>query len=434
MFDCKTIIEPLIASYKDMNIFFIALEREYLNANKELIKSKEPIEQWEYKYEFPRKNSFLKITLSKEKGLELYLVTPDKIEELKRGKNSAFELWENCETFEAIMKEYNLDFSPQYTEEFKNLLFSVDKGSVISLNNGKCYACTNIKNKSIILKECFKGNIEDISIEAFKQSETFEVDLSDENSIQELYKHAYNHRTMDADIRITYNSKHGKEYVTNIEKELNPEETKLLNVGPIQLKVIRQDLKYIWLDSDNKEIDRELVGRMFAWAHLSLPEIRLKERIVPYVNETVKDALFLKEVQQLITEHNFEIIPEKAFSYQKEEMQFMTIRGLQKQESGSFDIVAFGFFNGNIIKIPCTFNDNLNELIPQGTTVVSDEEFIEFGEEKYSETIFHLETEYSKFLDKYSPKKKDEYMRNLIEETLKKHSPLFKEDINKLKD
>ena len=119
------------------------------------------------------------------------------------------------------------------------------------------------------------------------------------------------------------------------------------------------------IDSDNKEIDRELVGRMLAWAHLSLPEIKLKERIVPYINETVKDALFLKEVQQLITEHNFEIIPEKAFSYQKEEMQFMTIRGLQKQESGSFDIVAFGFFNGNIIKIPCTFNDNLNELIPQ---------------------------------------------------------------------
>ena len=434
MFNYKETIKKLIASYENISGFFVALETEYLNSIQIALNEGKPIENYQYQHKFIGKKCTLTINLSEQGTLEMYLETPDKIIELRRYGVSNIELLHNFEVFDSTMKEYELSFTPLFTEEFKKILLGTEKGSILALNNGKCYACTNIKNSSIILKECFKGNVEDISIDAFKQSETFEVDLSDDNSIQELYKYAYNHRTKEANIRITYNSKHGKEYVTDIEKELKPEETKCLNIGPIRLKVIRQGLKYIWLDSDNREINRELVGRMFAWAHLALPEMELSKRLVPYVNDIVKDTCFLKEVQQLITEKKFNEIPKKAFKCQKEEMQFMTIRGLQKQESGSFDIVAFGFYNDNIIKIPCTFNDNLNELIPQSTTVVSLKEFVEFCEEKYSETILHLESEYSKYFEEHNIKKKDEYMKSLIEKTLKKHPPLFKEeDINKLK-
>ena len=430
MFDYKTAIKKLIASFENIISFFYALEYECVKAFEN-----RPIEDYKYQHEFIGKNSTLTIVLSNQKCVELYLETSDRIIVLSRYGYSFNEFMQNILAFEEAMEEYELGFAPPFTDDFKENLLEIDKGSILALNNSKCYVCTNVKNGSIILKECFKGNVENISIESFKQSETFEVDLSDDNSIQELYKYAYNHRTKDADIRIIYNSKHGQEYITNIEKELKPEERKLLNIGPIQLKVIRQGETYIWLDSENKEIDRELVGRIFVWAHLALPEIRLKERSLQCISVSEKDTNFLKEVQQLITEHAFESVSEIAFEYQEEEMQFMTMRGLQKQESGSFDIIAFGFYNGNIIKIPCTFNDNLEKLIPQSKNVVSFKEFFEFCEEKYSESILHLESEYSNYFINHDAKKKNEYLKAIIEETVKNQTPYFKgEDINKLKE
>lgn len=440
MFDYEKLIKENFAICEDdFHNLYVRIEQSNAKQNKNF-------ESWIYKYNFPRPDSYFVAECNKDGNAKLYLSVKGKIYTLGGKEKSVRELMDEASIFKKVMEENHLNFCPKYSQEFKNEITKADVGTVISLNTKRMIVCTG-KNKDGVLffKDCFSGKVENISINSFKNGLTFSVNTNDYNNIQDLFEYAYNRKTLTANIRIVTNSSHGAYTATDIEKTVKKNDTFILNVGPIRLKVCDFNGKKIWYDTDNQKLDRKTVELLFGWVQLSLPDIEIQRPCISFTSEVLQDSGFLQNVQNLIKAQLFKEIPKIAFKYSEENniLTYLNITGYEQQINKNFDTVTYafqGFNNNQIIKTTYVFEENSKEYVPLKTEPVTIEEFISFCRKKYDETVLFLETEYTQlaknYKDQFQDKRTVDVLTNiLIDGHKQKNPPLVSpKDASKISD
>ena len=396
MFNYEQLIKSVFALFEDD---FYNL---YVNLEERNGRENTNYEPWTYRYDFPRKNAHFVTECNENGNVKFYLSIEGKIYTLGGKEHSPRDLFKEADTFHEIMSKYHLNFCPKHNKEFANLIKSAEKGTVISLNTGRMISCVDKKGDTLLFKECFSGKLEDLKIESFQNGKTFSVNINNYDDIQDIFEHAYNTRSLTANLRVSINSKHGAYEVTDVEQKLSQNETLKVHVGPINLKISDFNGKKFWFDSNNKQIDRETIETLFGWASLTLPEIKI-DRPEMFLPEKMQNASFVQDIQNLIKEKRFDMIPSAAFSYSENNRvpTFLNITGFERQQNGSYDMTTFAFKDNRIIKIVYSFNEKLSEPIPVETKEINDKEFICFCKQKYDDTIHFLKTEYTPLVEKY---------------------------------
>jgi len=249
-------LELLLGKFEG-NFYDLLINIERINT-----KRNHNLDSWTYKRNYPHKKASLSISLDNKGQCTFLLKTQQKTYSFGNGR-SPKELMDDGEKLKAALKENHLYLTPEYTPEFLDALFSADIGSYIVLNTRKMISCVRKEGNKIWLKDCFDGNINHMTVNSFKNSNEYFVDKNDYDSIQSLFCKAYDTKSLTAPIRVGIQSGEGLSEVFKRENSIKENEAVIYRIGNIKLKLCDVNKKKIWFDTDNRQIDRKLVGNLF---------------------------------------------------------------------------------------------------------------------------------------------------------------------------
>jgi len=417
MFDYKKMVLSAFKTYEDdMYNLLVTLERYNVQNNES--------EAWTYTYTFPRPNSRLAIRCGENGCVNMALLTPEGTFHMGGTERNVREMQKQASHLHEMMEKYHLNFCPRHTEEFRQIVKNADVGTVISLNTGRMISCIDKQGLTVVFQDCFAGNIDDLTLDSFRQGRVFPVETNDPEAIQDLFEYAYNRRTLTANIRVAMNSTHGAYAVTDIENRVKDNEAYSVHVGPIHLKVCDFNGKKVWYDNNNHKIERSIVENLFGWVQLSIPDIKIKRPVDFILEDKVQDQQFLHTVQQMLATRDFRQVAEFATQYaiQNKRPATLTIKGFSPDGTGSYDLTSYSFHENRITKVIYEQLDEWNQPIPLRTEMVAVGDFEEFCERAYDSSVQFLETEYSKQIEKLPPDVlKDRTGKELVSILMEQH-------------
>lgn len=412
--------------------FLLALQ-EY--ADKKIEKG-ELKKDFHYSFPFPNTKNSFGFYIDNNQNCVLQLNINDKVYYANKSEKNIKEVQNNCHNIFELMKKNNLHFTPAYNNDFYKEVASCDVGSVMILNTSKAISCVKRDGANLLFKECFTGDLDNLTIDCFKSSKTYSVDLDNPATIQNLFDYAYSIRTLTANLRCRHGSDYGQTQITSIESKLSSGESAKIHIGPeINLKVYNIHNQYIWYEvgETTNKIDRELVANILGWANLSLPEISAYKENSSYLFDMGRETAFLQDIQESIAENDFLNVVNKAFYYANNQNSpvFLNMKGLEPLPDGSYNLVQFAFYENHIIKLKY----ETDCITPIEIGSVTNKEFIDFCNNKYDNTVKVLNTVYSDYVSQYkenNPQNASLNEEKAVKELIKRHflkiDPLIKPD------
>lgn len=311
------------------------------------------------------------------------------------------ELYQRGLEMAAILDKAHLTLAPLPDKDFIAEISKAEAGSVINFNNQTAVVCIKSDNDEKVFKRQFTGSLSNITIDSFRKSDSFIINVRDIQDLHYLYGKAYVGNTTTADLRVTHDSYIGQHIRNDIEQKISPSTSRKVQVGPMDLTVIKdKEGKTAWYDSENKHVDKDTVGVIFGWAKNTIPEISRQE----WLSDNVSDGFFITDnhnydaflvsIKEAATKHDFRLITECAFQYAKLSNGLMTlsIDDLEQDEEGNFIAVTYAFKQTDkgqqIYKIKYE-NNNINGW-PREAKEVFPEEFEEFCKAKFDDTYHSI--------------------------------------------
>ena len=390
-----------------------------------------PIHTELFRFEFPYCQGYF-FTLTKEDNdaLVFTLNTPGKQyiarDDIEGYKKTSYEMAE-------AMKENGLYFAPAYNQAFERLLMGMIPGERISLNTGMELCCIANENDQIIFKKTFDGDIFHVTIDDFRNTETYIIDKKNPKSIQNLYGQAYDTRVQASNTRVRMGNEDGYSILQKIENNMQAKYSYFYNIGQCKLSAVKDEQYTVtWYDSDCKMLDRQTVATMFGWAKNSMAYLGNVDSY-GWIKDVPQDKNKLfKELNHYAFQRDSQAFLKSAFCYAKDnkEALFLSMSGLEEQINHSFDFVTYAFHvdkdgTEKILKLTYDRNEKKHNM-PTKIEETTQQKFMEFFNAKFDEHCQQIENAYEPMISKAiedahaSKEEKIALRREVIAEVLRK--------------
>lgn len=340
-------------------------------------------------------NSGFSLDISIERGeLEIKAKSKNNFISMKHHRSYA-ALYELGQKLSKMIDDEHITLAPLPDEDFTKAILSAQKGSVINFNNQLAVVCVDSNEERKVFKKQFSGNLFDITMDSFIQSDTYIINVNNQKDLHFLYGKAFSSLTNTADVRIT-DEYMGQFLCTDIETKIPVSSRKTIEIGPLKITAIKDHNRNVaWYDGAGNELDRELVSSIFGWAKNTIPETRIQdwknynpaEGLEPFPADKYNE--FLCSIKEYANERKFDLLVEHAFCFAKNgEIMTLSIEDLEQDKNGNFIPVTYAFktdeLGQHIYKF--TYPDaNIYEW-PKTATEITKEEFLRFCQQKYDDT------------------------------------------------
>lgn len=346
-------------------------------------------------------------------------------------ENSIKEAHILCDRIDRIIAERHLYFSPNPTSDFVQDILSAKKGDILSYNSRYAFVCIDDTPNQMVFKYAFHGDIRNIQIEDFKNSEMFYIKDENSHDLKYIYSLAYNYKSSSV-IRKKYDFKLGNGYypVTEIEQAHIPGSVTECEVGNCKLRLINNDKKYIWLDVNGQQIERDTVVLLFAWLKTTIADIDLIDYNWdpnPDIDENI-----IRTIENDICDQNQQQLMKHIYDYAIQNNNYASISFTGLQQNGFvWKPVTFAF-NVDENEIPHVYKmiyENDNFYIIE----TNESDFLAFYNQRY-ETVKNITL---KKYSNYTEEQKNVAFKEAIKKTDKKYilgelSSTEKTDINNI--
>ena len=328
---------------------------------------------------------------------------------IELGKEKSFqEVFELCDKIDKEITNRRLYFSPEPDEGFINDIISAKRGDIYSYNNRNSFVCIDDATGNKKFCFAFHGDIKNISVNDFRNSDIFLVKDKNSHDLKYMYSLAYDYRSVSV-VRKKYGFENGNGYYPVTEIERNHVTGVVTNVsfGNCKLRLVDiyngKQNKLEWIDSDGLPVSRDIVALMLAWTKTVAADISISDDMwSPNYDEDIK---IIKDINQAIIEHNVSNLTKMIcqYSLQNNNLSSITFTGLLENNLSSnnyvFSPVTFSFAckekNGFLELL--VFKTEINEKGEEIYLESSEEEFYKFYEQRYSETKEITLKEFSRF-------------------------------------
>lgn len=349
-------------------------------------------------------NSNISLDIYVEDG-EAQIVFTENKNILKMGiENSARSLWKSGEEISQAIQRNRCVFCPAPDKDFIYEISKAQPGTVLYFGNSMSLVCTKKEDGITTFKKLFEGSLSNISLISFVNSETFTVDTKNMQDIHYLYSKAYCNRTSTAQIRTSVNSTDGQSIVTQIEASVPQNTTRIVNIGPLKLRLMKENEKCTWYDVKGQQIPKENISILFGWAKNTTYETNTvlwnnPESLYDGYEELDNDAsnAYKVFVKGCLLKGNIRDVIDSAFTFSKQYggAASLTLSGLEQDNQFNFNTATYVFMNtktGNKI-FRLTYEDGDLSLPVDNITEVSREEFEKICHQKYDTSVKLLENQ-----------------------------------------
>lgn len=308
------------------------------------------------------------------------------------------EIMTLCDKIDEEIENRRLFFSPEPDKEFIKDILSVKRGDILSYNNRNAFVCINDEPGNIILKYAFHGDIKNIKIGDFENSETFHITDEKCNDLNYVYSLAYDYKSVSV-TRRKYDFELGNGYypITEIEEKHKQGTVTECNIGNCKLRLIDKDKKYYWYDSNGKEISRDTIALLFAWTKTVAADVNIINEFWHPNNEI--DKKDIQDINNIILENKPEILIDKLFKYAENNNNYSSIsfEGLF-QNNLDFIPVTFAFSMQN--EKQCVYKLEYNGNEHYNIQESSINEFLEFYKQRYENVKNITLTQFKNYTEK----------------------------------
>lgn len=296
--------------------------------------------------------------------------------------------------YSQALENSQLGIGPRHNTEFAKALREVKAGQVLVFDNGRSYVCQY--NKEDVLRLVRTSNTTKIPyLSEFKNSEAFSINLTDNIGIQKFYAEIRDPYNDDVRCRITTTYKAQEllnKYTAGLDKQ-----TKVLQIGPnkIRMKKSWTSKQISYYDEQGNKVPEEQVKILLGWLNAA-PVVTEFQRSQSTPKQEFDDNMARADIDMLFAGKQYAIAANVIDTCCQESKQDLAVNFTSYVENkNGFEAVSFVFKykDGDTRLYKITYKDNDFSKEPESIQPVGYEEFENFCQKKYNDSLVYIKNQ-----------------------------------------
>ena len=316
------------------------------------------------------------------------------------------------------LEDSGMGIGARFPEFFRTALKEVKPGQVLVFDNGRSYVCT--ENDQFQLKLVRTSETIKIPhISEFQNSESHDVSLTSDISIQNFYTKLRDDYNDDVRFRMTttYNA---QEMLNKLTAGLD-KQARVLQIGPNRITVKKKFLSkgLSFYNEKNEKISEESVKIALAWLKAAPVVTEFVRKDKPSPHQEFDDNMLRANLDKLFANKEFDLAGHLIGNYCEQNKQDLSIN-FSSYVNGNATSFSFRCEEDGVKLYRITYEDNDFTSEPTKIERVSFKEFKDFCTKKYDDTFIRIENDIKNELLKKYPQYHGKFLDKVISDLAEK--------------